>query len=154
MLACQARIARLKGVLIWGWRTQYDERLTAAHQHLKDLNESIDKMMAQYTAFVRARQAAVHSYMGYDDTLTRLRTRVAEGLQKVDLLQAQQGHLIEMAAVDELKKRRERLVAYQTYARYAVADSYDRANGIQSDQSVPTAKVNHHDDATPTGGMP
>ena len=45
---------------------------------------------------------------------------------------AQQGHLIETVAIAELRTRRERLVAYQAHARYAVADSYDRASKAQA----------------------
>ena len=44
---------------------------------------------------------------------------------------ARQGHLIEMVAINQLKARRERLVSLQTQARYAVADSYDRAMGVE-----------------------
>jgi hypothetical protein len=43
------------------------------------------------------------------------------------MLLARQGHVIEAVAIDELNTRRERLEAYQLQARYAVADSYDRA---------------------------
>jgi hypothetical protein len=35
--------------------------------------------------------------------------------------------VIEAVAIDELNTRRQRLEAYQVQARYAVADSYDRA---------------------------
>ena len=84
-------------------------------------------LQEQYTAFVRARQAAVHSYAGYDQLITRMRTHVGEALQRVDTLQARQGHVIEAVAIDELNIRRQRLEAYQLQARYAVADSYDRA---------------------------
>jgi hypothetical protein len=40
--------------------------------------------------------------------------------------------MIETVAINQLKARRERLVAQQTQARYAVADSYDRAAGARS----------------------
>jgi hypothetical protein len=69
----------------------------------------------------------MHSYVGYDLPITRLRTRVRESLQQVNTLMARQGQLIETVAINELKKRGERLERYQTQARYAVADSYDRA---------------------------
>jgi hypothetical protein len=49
------------------------------------------------------------------------------------MLSARQGHLIEVVAINQLQARRERLVAQQTQARYAVADSYDRAARGQSD---------------------
>jgi len=35
--------------------------------------------------------------------------------------------VIEAVAIDELNTRHQRLEAYQVQARYAVADSYDRA---------------------------
>jgi hypothetical protein len=50
----------------------------------------------------------------------------------VQTLLASQGHLIEMVAINELQARAERLEAYQTQARYAVADSYDRAVKTQT----------------------
>jgi hypothetical protein len=58
---------------------------------------------------------------------------------------AKQGHLIETVAIDELKTRRARLEVYQTQARYAVADSYDRAAKVQGS---PTQEVA----AAPAGG--
>ena len=41
--------------------------------------------------------------------------------------------MIEVVAITQLEARRERLVSQQTQARYAVADSYDRAARAQSD---------------------
>ena len=45
---------------------------------------------------------------------------------------AQQGHVLESVAIDELTGRRERLEAYQNQARFAFADSYDRAAKAQA----------------------
>jgi len=125
--AQQARVQHLQGVLTWRLYTEYPERLTQAHKDLHDLNEDVRLLQEQHTAFVRARQAAVHSYAGYDQSMQRLRTRVGEALERVDTLLARQGHVIEAVAIEELNTRRQRLEAYQVQARYAVADSYDRA---------------------------
>jgi len=122
-----ARVQRLQGVLTWRLYTEYPERLTQAHEHLHELSQDVRMLQEQYTAFVRARQAAVHSYAGYDQSISRLRTRVGDARERVDTLLARQGHIIEAVAIDELRTRRERLEAYQVQARYAVADSYDRA---------------------------
>jgi len=125
--ALQARAQRLQGLLTWRLYTEYPERLTRAHQNLRDLNEDARLLHERYSAFVRARQAAVHSYVGYGQSINRLRTHVGEALQQVDTLLARQGQVIEAVAIDELNTRRQRLEAYQVQARYAVADSYDRA---------------------------
>jgi hypothetical protein len=121
------RAQHLQGLLTWRLYTEYPERLTQAHKDLHELNDNVRMLHEKYTAFVRARQAAVHSYAGYDQVISLLRTRVGEALQRVDTLQARQGHVIEAVAIEELNTRRQRLEAYQVQARYAVADSYDRA---------------------------
>jgi hypothetical protein len=125
----RARIARLQGTITYTLRTQYHERLDVFARHLRDLGEATEVLRAQHVEFVRARQAAVHSYEGYDRPLSRLRTRVNEALAEVNLLMARQGRLLELVAIDELVARRERLEAYEEQARYALADSYDRATG-------------------------
>jgi len=126
-IALRQRVAHLHGVLTWRLETEYPERLTAAYAHLKELNVQVEALTRQYDAFVRTRQAATHSYVGYDASIGQLRQSVGESLQRVDLLMARQGSMIEAVAIDQLNARRERLVAQQTEARYAVADSYDRA---------------------------
>src|SRR5213594_2923672 len=126
-VALRQRAARLRGALTWRLETEYHERLTAAHAHLKELNAQVDALTRQYDAFVRTRQAATHSYVGYDAQMERLRGSVGDALERVNLLMARQGNMIETVAIDQLNARRERLVAQQTEARYAVADSYDRA---------------------------
>jgi Tetratricopeptide repeat len=138
------RVKRLKGTITWTLYTTYPERLTEAHEHLNALNADVALLTKQYQEFVRTRQAAEHSYLGYGETISRLRTRAAEALQNVNQLMAQQGHLIETVAIDELKMRRARLEVYQTQARYAVADSYDRA---AKEQAAPPPEQ-----AAPAGG--
>lgn len=125
--ALRARVDHLRGVLTWRLQTEYPERLTAAYKNLNALNADVRMLQEKYTAFVRARQAAVHSYAGYTEAIGQLRTHVGEALGHVDTLIARQGRVIEAAAIEELSARRERLEAYQVQARYAVADSYDRA---------------------------
>jgi len=125
--ALRQRIQRLQGAITWSLRTEYHERLAVFDRHLRELSAAIEVLNARYESFVRTRQAAVHSYEGYDTPITRLRTRVSEALGKVNQLMARQGHIIELVAIDELSARRERLAEYQDQARYALADSYDRA---------------------------
>jgi hypothetical protein len=135
----QQRLRRLRGALTWTLYTSYPQRLTEAHEHLNALNADVAVLTKQYQQFVRSRQAATHSYMGYGDAISRLRIKAAEALQTVNQLMAKQGHLIETVAIDELKTRRARLEVYQTQARYAVADSYDRAAKAQGVPQETTA---------------
>src|SRR2546427_2782204 len=99
-LALQQRAARLRGVLTWRLETEYNERLTAAHVHLNELNAPVDALTRRYDAFVRTRQAATHSYVGYDIQIARLRERIGDASQRVDMLIARQGHMIETVAIN------------------------------------------------------
>ncbi len=131
-LTLRHRAARLRGVLTWRLETEYPQRLTAAYEHLSELNTPVDALTRQYDAFVRTRQAAMHSYVGYDAQIAGLRERVGGALERVDILMARQGYMIETVAINKLEARRERLVAQQTEARYGLADSYHRAVLAQS----------------------
>jgi tetratricopeptide (TPR) repeat protein len=132
VLTLRARAARLRGVLTWRLETEYPKRLTAAFEHLNELNTQVDVLNQRYEAFVRTRQAATHSYVGYDAQIARLRERVGAGQQHIEILMARQGQMIENVAISRLEARRERLVAQQIQARFGVADSYDRASRAQS----------------------
>jgi len=130
--ALRERIERLAGVLAWTLHTGYHQRLTEAHRHLRELNADVETLEARYEAFVRTRQAATLGYAGYEPALASLRTRSADALERLEVLMARQGHVLEGVADQELVRRRERLASYQSQARFAFADSYDRAAKAQA----------------------
>jgi len=130
--ALRTRVARLEGVLRWRLETSYHERLTTAHTHLRELDAHVEAMNARYASFVRARQAATHSHVGYAGRIAGLRTRIRTALERLDVTMARQGHVLETVASRELEARRERLEAQQNQARFAFADSYDRAAKAQA----------------------
>jgi len=130
------RMERLKGLLTWTLETEYHERLTEFDQNLRTLDEAMVVAQAEYDEFVRSRQAATHSFQGYETPISRLRARVAESVQRVDLLMKRQGRQLEIVAIDELMARRGRLENYRDKARFALADSYDRATQAQARSDV------------------
>ena len=125
------RIRRLEGVLIWSLEMNYHQRLTDAHKHLRALNADVDALIARYDSFVRARQAATQSYSGYAPAIEDLRLRSAAALEQLAPLMERQGRMLESVAVQELKQRRLHLEAQLNQARFAFADSYDRAAKAQ-----------------------
>jgi tetratricopeptide (TPR) repeat protein len=130
--AAMRRIKRLKGTLIWTLETEYHERLTRFDENLRELDTVMAVARTQYDQYVRSRQAATHSYVGYDKPIRRLRTDVAGAIAQTELLMARQGHLLEMVAIEQLMARRDRLENYGDKARFALADSYDRATQAQA----------------------
>ncbi len=126
------RIDRIKGYLHWNIHTEYDERLTQAFQNLYALDKDIARLKEIYGSFVRTRQAATQSYQGYDEQIRRLRIKTRNALTKVDTLMARQGHMLEVMAVNQLVQRRQKLEESQVKARFAMAESYDRATQSQA----------------------
>ena len=129
------RLERLKGVLDWRLTTEYDARLTEAYKHLQELNDEIAQLQAVYQSFVRSRQAATHSYVGYSDNIAQLRARLQQAQVRLETLMARQGTMLETLAINELERRRSQLESYQIKARFALADSYDRANELQEQRA-------------------
>jgi hypothetical protein len=135
-LALRERVARLRGRLDFELETQYPERLTDAHRHLREVTGDVETLTARYDAFVRARQAASHSYVGYDGRIHALRARIGDALERIASLMARQGHQLETVAIAELVARRDLLETYRNRARFAFADSYDRAAKAQARAQV------------------
>lgn len=132
----QHRIERLKGFLRWNITTNYQARLTEAFEHLAALNKDIAALQESYAAFVRTRQAATQSYQGYDDQIRRLGLKTDNALATVNTLMARQGHLLEVMAINELVRRRQKLEEYQVQARFALAENYDRASKAKTQEET------------------
>jgi lipopolysaccharide biosynthesis regulator YciM len=125
------RMKRLSGVLDWRIKSEFDQRLTKVYKNLKDLDGVIDDLNKQYRAFIRTRQAATQSYEGYTIPIQQLRTNLTETQAKLKRIMARQGRVLEQMAINELDRRRKRLEEYQIKARFALAESYDRATKQQ-----------------------
>ena len=130
------RIKRLRGVLLWRVRSEYDQRLTDAYNNLVSLDKVIKKLNLRYNSFIRTRQAATQSYEGYNIPIRQLRTRLFAAQRKLKGVMAKQGSLLETMAINELDSRRKRLEEYQIKARFALAESYDRATKSQLDAEI------------------
>ncbi len=126
------RLRRLKGLVLWSVETEYHARFTEFDRNLRSLDEAMAVAQAEYDEYVRTRQAATHSYVGYDKPITQLRADVTNAIKRIDRLMKRQGHLLEVVAIDELVARREHLENYGDKARFALADSYDRATQSQA----------------------
>ena len=120
--------------IAWNIKTEYHDRFTEAVEHLAELDEHVERLSKIYDSFVRTRQAATQSYKGYEKSLQRLRVKIRAALSKVKVLMARQGHMIEVMAINELEQRRQRLEEYQVKARFAMAESYDRATKAKQEQ--------------------
>jgi hypothetical protein len=130
------RLQRLDGLMQWQINQAYDSRLTSAYEHLQELEDEIDEMNKRYRSFVRTRQAATQSYEGYAIPIQQLRTRIKTAQINLRGIMARQGRMLETLAINELDRRRKRLEEYQVKARFALAESYDRATKAQEKKEI------------------
>lgn len=121
------RFRRLRGALYWNTHAEYDKRFADARDHLRELDRELDRLDRQREAFTRTRQAAIESYQGYDDVVRRVRLQIKAARKNALALIARQGQMLEIMAKNELTRRRDRLEELRVKARFALADSYDRA---------------------------
>jgi hypothetical protein len=129
------RIKRLQGALRWQVDTGYDGRLRNAHQHLQELDQAIILMQGQHQKIVRLKREAYQSYEGYEAPFRQTVTRL-NGLQsQIGAAMEQQALYLEKTAVRELERRRRKLADYRVKARFALAESYDRATTKQARQA-------------------
>jgi len=126
------RLQRLKGVLSYTLRTEYHARLTEFDKNVRNLDQAMAMVQDEYDEYVRNRQAVTHSFEGYDKPMRRLRAEVEQSVEEIDRLMARQGHLLEVLAIEKLVARRDHLENYGDKARFALADSYDRATQAQA----------------------
>ncbi len=140
----QLRVKRIRGIVTWQVRSEYDQRLTDAYNNLISLDEIIKQLKITYNSFIRTRQAATQSYEGYTIPIRQLRTRLFTAQRTLKGVMAKQGRLLETMAVNELDRRRKRLEEYQIKARFALAESYDRATKAQLEAEI----------AKQSGGVP
>lgn len=135
------RLRRVKGVISFQIATDYDERHTQAYKSLGQLDDVVKQLQATYSAYVRNRQSATQSYVGYEQLLELLTLRIEKAKLKLDSVLAKQGHVIELLAINELESRQKRLEAYQIKARFAMAESFDRAQQSQNDKKTRALEV-------------
>ena len=130
------RTKRLHGIIMWRVRSEYDQRLTDAYNNLIDLDKHIKELKVTYNSFIRTRQAATQSYEGYTIPIRQLRTRIFSAQRTLKGVMAKQGRLLETMAINQLDIRRKRLEDYQIKARFALAESYDRATKAEVDKEI------------------
>lgn len=135
-----SRIDRLKGIISWSIDTEYQQRFTQAYNSFQTLNKGFDDLNEVYRSFVRTRQAATQSYIGYDNTIQHLRIRIKQADEKIKLLLSRQGYMLEKMAVLHLQVQRKRIEELQIKSRFALAESYDRAVKAQQSDDIENLK--------------
>jgi len=128
------RVQRLKGLVLWPIYTEYDKRLTRAYKNLRELDGFIEQLDTQYKSFVHTFHGARQSYEGYEKSLQLMTSRIRQAMERLEMVKARQGRILELMALNELDRSRKRLEEYQIKARFALAESYDKATKAEQEK--------------------
>jgi hypothetical protein len=126
--AYQDRYRRALGALRWQQTQKFPDRLWQARKVMLDLERITLRARLADQALAQAQRDEPKRLDEFEARINALGTRVAQMRPRVaDLTVAQQAALQELA-IAELVRQKERIAAYSTQARFAVAQIYDRAN--------------------------
>ena len=125
--AAQDKYRLLQGLLFWDVSSDYVPRLWQARKDLKALDQNLAETQARREALLRAQVDAPRMFENFATRISQLRGRITQLQSRVQAMSSAHGHYLEELAVAELSTQKERLAAYLTQARFAVAQMYDEA---------------------------
>ena len=124
----QDKYRLLHGLLFWDVASDYKPRLWQAKKDLKALDWNLAETRTRREALLRAQVEAPQSFEDFGARIVQLRGRITQLQSRVQAMSSAHGHYLEELAIAELAAQKERLAAYLTQARFAVAQMYDEAS--------------------------
>jgi hypothetical protein len=126
-LEAAEKFRRYSGLLAWDLSARYSERLWEAKKELRDVERLLVEADERRAALKQAQTEAPGTFDAFAGRIEALRAEIERKRPAVaGAAHAQEQYLGELAVV-ELARQRERIAAYVTQARFAVAQIYDQA---------------------------
>ncbi|HEY3255716.1 MAG TPA: hypothetical protein VGJ91_17275, partial [Polyangiaceae bacterium] len=125
--AAADRVRRVAGALTWQLAQEHPDRLWNARKALRTINTELELARARDEALAQAQRDEPVRQEQFAARIAELEASVRGMIPRVAALTLEQQGQVQELAVAELTRQKERLVAYTTQARFAVAQLYDRA---------------------------
>jgi hypothetical protein len=122
------KIRLLSGVLAWHLSQDYPARLWVAQKALRDADQEIALAEGRETRLAKAQSEEPSRFEAFGKRIDELEARLNALIPRVAALTEEQQQAVQGIAVAELSRAQQRLAEYQTQARFALAQLYDRAN--------------------------
>ncbi len=139
--ALRERVRRVAGALSWELAQQFPTRLWEAQKSLITIESQLGQARAHDAALTRAQQTEPQRFAAFAQRIQALAPRIQALIPRVAELSQAQQLAAQDIAVAALTRQQERLAAYGTQARFAVAQLHDNAHD--------SAPANAHDRAQP-----
>ena len=122
------KVRLMSGVLGWELASQWPDRLWQAKKALRDADLGLEQAQTREARLARAQREEPQRFAAFAKRIDALEARIDTLIPRVaSLTQEQQLH-VQGIAIAELTLAQERLAQYQTQARFALAQLYDRAS--------------------------
>jgi hypothetical protein len=125
--AAADRVRRVAGALTWQLAQEHPDRLWQAKKALRTINTELELARARDAALAQAQRDEPARHDDFARRIVQLEASVRALIPKVAALTLEQQGQVQELAVAELNRQKDRLVAYTTQARFAVAQLVDRA---------------------------
>jgi hypothetical protein len=125
--AAAERVRRVAGALTWQLAQEHPDRLWNARKALRTINTELELARARDEELAQAQRDEPARQEQFAARIAELEASVRGMIPRVAALTLEQQGQVQELAVAELTRQKERLVAYTTQARFAVAQLYDRA---------------------------
>ena len=116
----------LKGVLYWQVQADYKSRMWKIKKQLIALKKPLQENKTKLSIVEHALLTAEEGFAGYDDRILKLQTLILALQPHVTQAMQETGNSMKQMALEELLKRKQRIVSYRNQARYALARNYDQ----------------------------
>lgn len=121
------RLRRVQGALAWHLAREVPGRTWDAKKALRDADTTLAEAKGHEQKLLQAEKDEPAKFAVFSDRIKALRSRLVALAPRVSVLAQEQKRAAQEIAVAELGGQKERLVGYETQARFAVAQIQDRA---------------------------
>jgi len=137
LAAARDRYRRVAGAMQWRLAQEFSARLWEAQKAMRELDAALVEARRRDAALARAQRDEPARFDALAARIAVLARRLEQLSPRVAELTGAQKQYVEALAIAELDQQKERLVAYTTQARFAVAQLYDRASLAQGGSRAP-----------------
>ncbi|HET7794257.1 MAG TPA: hypothetical protein VFL64_12820 [Rhizobacter sp.] len=135
--AARERYRLSAGAMTWRLAQSYPTRLAQAKSDLQALQAGIEEAKRHEADLAQAQRDEPAKFERFALRIAELDKRIQALIPSVAALSKEQQGALQELAVAELVRQKERLVAYATQARFAVAQLYDRGSKPKDSENAP-----------------
>ena len=137
----RARLA--SGALTWQLAQAYPERVWQAKQQLQSISDALATAQSLDAALALAQRDEPARFDRFDKRIAAISPVLDALVPRLAALTKTQQQAVQGIAIAELTRQQERLAAYSTQARFALAQLYDRGTEHAADRAASTQEADH-----------